>query len=329
MNIWAFNKPSKVKFVYDSIISGKSRFGWSYVDEANLNISKERAWSEKTDDEKICWKKTNFLLGVKKGDWIVHINVPEYGKCTAAKVSEPYEFTSEGVVCDWGLDFRHSFSIEKDSIITFNRNDPNVLPVVSARLKLQGKYWRIYLIDEFVNSIKNLKGKRVDNCSTSKNLFHLRESIENPLEKITNLIHQNYPGKELEKLIAEVFRKIPTVLNVKENGSGWGTDFGADLIVTYASGIPVLGLGKEEKLIVQVKSYEGTHHEVNAVKQVGTGIERFEGDAGLLITTAKATENLKEAIEQLSLELNKPVSIISGKDVASLILKYFSEELKL
>ena len=329
MNIWVFNTPEKVDFVYKSILEGKSRFGWSYIEKANLEIAKNTSWENKSKEKKSCWKQSNFLLNVEKGDWIVHKNVPRYGQCTAVKVLEPYKFVNDGVKCDWGIDFRHSFVVDTNSIITFDRNDPNVLPVISARLKLQGRYWRIYLIEEFEKSIENLKEKRVDNCETSKNLFHLKESIISPLENITELIHNNYPGKDLEKLIAEVFRKIPMVLDVKENGSGWGTDFGADLIVTYNTGIPVLGLEKEEKLIVQVKSYEGIHNETNAVEQIKTGIEKFKGNAGLLITTAKASKHLEESIEQLSLEIDKPVSIISGANVAKLILKHFPEELGL
>ena len=56
--------------------------------------------------------------------------------------------------------------------------------MISARLKLQGKYWRIHLIEEFEKSIENLKMKRFDNCNETKNLFHLKESIVTPLEKM-------------------------------------------------------------------------------------------------------------------------------------------------
>ena len=316
MTIWAFNCTKNAKateLIYQSIKNGKSRFGWSSKDEDNLKLDNS-------------FSKLYFLLQIKKGDWIIHINTPIFGKCTVAKVLSEYDF-DKGLEFNWGIDFRHYFEIDADSIIEFDRNDPNVLPLISSRLKLRGKYWRIYYKDEFLLTLQNLKENRVNNCKIIKNLFHLKESINAPFEKITELIHRNYPGKELEKLIAEVFRKVPTVLDVKENGSGWKSDFGADLIVNYDAGLPLIGLRKQENLIVQIKSFEGEHWETKAVKQIRTGIEKFDGDAGLLITTAKSTPVIEEAIEKLSLEIDKPVSIIAGIDVAKFVLEYFSEEI--
>ena len=110
MTIWAFNKVDEPcrKRIYESFKSGISRFGWSQEEKHNL---KGKVWSE--------WhSKQMFLLQVKKGDWIVHINTPSYGKCIAGQVKFEYQF-DEGLDC-WGAkDFRHSFEIEKESIIEF------------------------------------------------------------------------------------------------------------------------------------------------------------------------------------------------------------------
>jgi hypothetical protein len=277
MNIWAFNKPSKVDFVYKSILDGKSRFGWSYVDEADLNSSQNKPWDEKTEAEKTCWHKTNFLLGIEKGDWIVHVNVPEYGKCTAVKVVEKYHFTESGVHCDWGVDFRHALSIDTDSILTFDRNSPNVLPIISAKLKLRGRYWRILLKDEFKKTLTNIRENKLSQTGLKKNLYYFGQDLLSPLNEITELVHKNFNRKDLEYLIAEVFKNIPNVLNVKVNGSGYKSDRGADIIVTYQSGLPIPELNFENTLIVQVKSYEGPHWETKAVDQIKDGIQTFNG----------------------------------------------------
>ncbi len=331
MSIWVFNGPSDVtseviQLIYKSILDGKSRFGWSFVDEADLNNSRTKPWTEKTEKEKVCWQRTSFLLNIKKGDWVVHINVPEYGKCTAAEVVNEYHFDKNGIACSWGSDFRHALTIDTNSIITFDRNSPNVLPIISAKLKLRGRYWRIYLENEFHESIQNLKENKCSETGLNKNLHYFRKDLVNPLKNITELIHKNFNRKDLEILVAEVFKNIPNVIDVKENGSGYKSDRGADIIVTYQSGLPIPELSFENTLIVQVKSFAGDHLETNAVNQLKDGITTFNGDAGLLITTGYSTDKLENAINELSEELNKPISILSGGNLAAFILRYIGSD---
>lgn len=323
MTIYAFNKPSEVKFVYESILEGVSRFGWSWFDSANLTNLKDKKWKDMNDNETKCWSKSSFLLDIIPDDWIVHINVPSWGRCTAAKVIDRYSFDNKQDVSD----FRHKIKIDKESIIEFDRNDTNVIPIVSRKLKLRGRYWRVQCESEFFKSLENLKTNAVSLSGESLGVYHLKKNLNEPLLSITDLIHKNHPGKNLEYFLAMVFRNIPNVVDVKENGNGWGTDFGADLIVKYQSGLPFGGLEKEETLIVQVKSYEGEHWETDAVRQIEKGIEKFNADSGMLITTAQKTENLEKCIENLANELEKPISLLAGSDVARFVMKYFGSEL--
>ena len=101
--------------------------------------------------------------------------MPNYGECTIAKVVEKYFWNWEKYKCDGS----HCLKIDINSIKTFNRNDEKIPSNLSRRFKLQGKYWRIYLEDEFFNLISDLnnnvlKGKsatsesRLINCINSK-----------------------------------------------------------------------------------------------------------------------------------------------------------------
>ncbi|RLA06607.1 MAG: restriction endonuclease [Gammaproteobacteria bacterium] len=277
--------------------------------------------------ERECWKKSRFLLNVSIDDWIVHINVPSYGKCTAVKVIKEYSFEKKNNKTN---DFRHLIGVDSKSVIEFNRNDYNVLPIVSRKLKLRGRYWRIKCKDDFIQSLNNLiHEKEAPEKHETHGLHYLKKDIDVPLHAITKLIHKHHPGKNLEKFIANIFKQIPNVLDVKENGSGWGTDHGADLIVKYQSGLPIIGLEKEETLIIQVKSYSGRHEETKAVKQIKTGIEEFDADSGMLITTGDKTTELEESIENLSNEIEKPIALIAGIDVAKLAIKYLGQEILL
>ena len=322
MKIWVFNTPSKkaVGFVYSSLQNGFSRFGWSYVDTADLKLMNERGWRNLTESEQDCYKRSWFLMGIEAGDWIVHVNVPEWGKCTAEKVKSGYEFDINKNEIG---DFRHTIPIDVSTLITFNRNDKNVSPYISRRLKLQGHYWRIYDNKEFLQSIENLKNNSVKlDEEITHGLYYLKNDIKPQLSKITSLIQKNHPGKKLESFLSKVFENIPNVNNVKINGSGWGTDYGADLIVSYTSGLPINGLQVEEILVVQVKSFTGTHYSTEAVDQIGTAIKKYNANAGLIISTANASEELIKNIEELVSEIEKPVGLICGEEAATFVLKY-------
>jgi restriction endonuclease Mrr len=309
-------------FLSNSIRNGVSRFGWSYVDSADLRKLQNKARDEMSEDERNCWRKSRFLLEIKKGDWVVHINIPYWGACIAGEVEEEYSFDENNN--EFG-DFRHTLKLKKDTIIEFERNDDRVLPNIQRALKLQKRSWRIYDVEDFIKTIENLKNKSFDKKKNeTSGIYYLKEKLSPLLKDITKIIQKNHPAGKLEELIAEVFRRISNVIHVEEHGKhkGWGTDNGADLIVTYKSGLPIANLEKQEKLVVQIKSYEGQHWETNAVKQIENAIKTFEADAGLIITTAESTEKLEKAIEDLSGKLNKPVGLIAGEDVAKFVIKY-------
>jgi hypothetical protein len=313
------------QFLTSSLKIGVSRFGWSYIDTADLRTLRNKPWQEMSEDEQNCWAKAHFLLGVKKGDWVVHINVPSWGACLAAQVSDPYSFAETGHDCG---DFRHVVNIDTATLVDFDRNDDEVLPIISSRLKLQGRYWMIRYIGEFLQTIHNVREKALGKKEEeSVGIFYLKKELSPLLKDITNKIQRNHPGGKLEGLIAEVLRKIPNVIDVKEHGKhkGYGTDHGADLVVTFRSGLSISNLEKQETLVVQVKSYIGQHLETSAVAQIEDGIKEFSAQSGLIVSTAASTKALEEAIETLSIKLDKPIGLIAGEEVAKFVLKYGGE----
>ena len=313
--IWAFNtvdEPKDRLLIYQSVRDGKSRFGWSGSDINNLL------------DENNYWEKENGrqrrLLEVKPGDWIVHRNTPKWRWFIAAQVTSEYQF-DEGLQCPGRIDFRHCFEVDTDTIVEFDRLDPNVLPTV--RLNQRQRLERIYEVVDFLASIDNLKKGTVEiGEGESREGHHLRAKTGKELLPLaTQLIHETHKSKNLEGFLAQVFKKIPGVEEIKEHGKGGGTDHGADLIVTMLDPL----LGSERKIIVQVKSYEGEHHHLGAVEQVKTGIEEFGGHAGMIITTAERTEVLENEIEKISKEINRPITLLAGREVSGFVIKHAPE----
>ncbi len=318
MTVWAFSKSDNEeerRLIYQSVKSGKSRFGWSQLDGHNLKLKDN--WSDGHP-------RQLFLLQVRPGDWIVHVNTPDWGKCIAAQVLSDYDF-DEGLKCDResGSDFRHYFEIDTSSIVEFERGSPNVLSTVN--LKPRARYHRVKATDDFIQSIDNLKNDAVKlGAEESKEEHHLKDKADGYLSEISNLIHEINKGKSLERFLAKVFRKIPGVVDVYENGSRRGTDYGADLIVTMNTSLGNLVF--ENKIIVQVKSFIGTHHDLTAVEQVKTGIKEYKGTAGMIITTAEKSKELENKVEEENLKENAvPIDLLASDDVAKFVIKHAPE----
>jgi hypothetical protein len=326
---WAIKGPNEeaVESVFESLKKGHSRFGWSYSDKADLLRIRKKDFDKMTKDEADIYNNAAFLLEIKEGDWIVHINIPEWGSCTAVNVSGGYSFDPERNsfgedYTDQG-DYRHRIQIDPKTIVVFDRNDVNILPSISRRLKLQGRYWRIRPIDDLLKSLDNVRNNSISAGSRhEKGIYYLKHDSIETFRQLTSIIHKHHPGKDLEELIARIFERMDSVKEVLRNGSGWKSDHGADLIIKYSSGLPLSGLDNEGTLVVQVKSYEGEHFDLMAVNQIAIAIEQFKADMGLIVTTADLTKEISAAVYALSNKIKKPIQIISGADVSKLLLRY-------
>jgi restriction endonuclease Mrr len=291
--------------VYQEIKDGKSRFGM---------------WNQEESLRENWYGQNAFLLKIKKDDWIVHVNMPSYGKCVAVKVISDYGF-DDGIDCEWGKDFNNYLEINKTSIIEFNRNNINVLPSVNLAPRRRGQ--RVLQVEDFLSSIENLQNKTYNNLNTEDRvIIHLQKKVNSILPNIVSEIHRMNKSKEFERFLHRIFEKMPNTISIK-NGFGWKSDNGADLIVEFEN--PVIGINVSTKLIVQAKSYEGSHFDKNAIYQIVTGIKEYDGDAGLLITTANESEVLEEYVREKSEEIQKTIDVIAGTDVAKFVLRYAPE----
>ena len=295
------------KLVYNEIHKGRSRFCM---------------WGQTKSLKDEYFGKNRLLLEIHKGDWIVHINMPEYGKCVAVQTAGEYQFDN-GLSCDWGTDFNNIIPNEPSTIVEFDRNNINVLP--SVRLRPLKRIERVYQADDFFESLDNLKKNKINpHPAESRSSIHLKNRLSKLLPEITKAIHEMNRGKEFEIFLDKIFSSLPNVKSTP-NGFGWKTDNGADLLVEFWN--PIFGIDLTTKLVVQAKSYEGQQFDLSGVDQVVEGIKKFEADGGLLITTADKTPSLEDYIQKQSDELKKPIYLIAGIEVAEFVLKHAPEML--
>lgn len=316
VRVWAFNKPDteeNVRLLHESVKNGKSRFGWSREERHNLKIDRGNNWKNNWTEEH---SKQLFLLRIKPDDWIVHIHMPSYGWCVAAKVVRGYDF-DEGINTSDGQDFRHVFQIDVGSIVEFERNDWRIHPRIN--LTPRGRQHRVYEVEEFLMAIERIRSGTSRTTEEGREQYHLWEDTKELLEKITFLIHKTHKAKKLEGFLAKVFERIPGVVDVEETGSGWGTDHGRDLSVTAR--VSVEGLDLEHKIVVQVKSHEGVTSDTTPVEQIKNAIRIYDADAGMIVTTGERTRELEEAVNKAADELGCPIHLLAGKEVAQFVIK--------
>lgn len=302
-----------------SLHTGEGRFGWSYIPTADLRSLKAKiatsGWNSLSEEEKDCYQV--FLLELKAGDYVVYINVPEWGKCTLALVTGPYGWRFDDE------DFNHRFPVDPDSVFVFDRNDAIVHPALSARLKLQGRYWRIYLKKEFEALLDALKsGTAPARRTPQTNITFLANEVKPLLLSITERIHHTHPNYDLERLMAQTLESVPGVRQVTlQGGAG---DHGADILVVYDSGLPITGCEQQSTCVVQIKSFEGAHWDTKAIADIRRAFNHYpEATMGLIVSTATSIgDTLEVELEKIRQDTGKPVSLLIGGDVAAFFLRY-------
>ena len=308
--------PERDAITYSSLPEGVGRFGWSYVETADLKRLQARieAGDDLTEEEWDCYHP--FLLGLEENDYVVYINIPEWGHCTLARVTGPYFWNWGGK----GSDFNHCFPVDPSSVRVFDRNDDIVHPQLRRKLKLRGRWWRIYdLHEEFELLIESLKeGEEGTPSTPATNINWLKKDL---LSNVTKIIQRTHPSAQLESLMAKIFRLVPGVKEVKEQG-GAG-EHGADLRVIFEWEVPILGIQEQRTCVVQVKAFEGEMWETRAVDQIREALQYWGADMGVIVSTASSgSEALDTALESLRQETKKPVYLLLGEDVAAFVLRF-------
>lgn len=308
--------------ISSSLAKGIGRFGWSYVETADLRELRRRIEEKGSHDlneqEKNCYM--SFLLGFEDGDYVVYINVPSHGQCTLARVTNGYFW-------EWAdRDFNHRFRVDAESVRAFDRNDKAVHPLLSARLKLRGRWWRIYAKDEFRALLDAIKSERVGKGLTTEEdrIEQLAGEIQPVLLDVTEAIHRTHPRKTLEEFFQEVFRRMPGVVDVQRKQGR--ADQGADIIVVFEQRDPFTGIVQQKQYVVQVKSYEREHEDPQAVDDIKRALDVYQADAGLIVSTASSVgPGFEQALDELREDSKKEVDVLMGARLAAFVLRYGGE----
>ena len=125
MTIYAIkapDEPSNIEKVFKSPI-------WP-IETADLYNLRQSGWDSLTGEEQECYH--DFLLNFKNGDYVIYINVPEWGRCTLAEVKGEYRFHYDD------KDFNHRFPVDPKSVRSFDRNDAMVSACIECSPQTTG-----------------------------------------------------------------------------------------------------------------------------------------------------------------------------------------------
>ncbi len=197
IKVWIFQGPNvsenphqkkDIDEIYKSLQEGKSRFGWGDYDLNDPEVCENLSGGD---------KRILKLKKIKSGDWIVHVNCPEWGECTTAKVLGDYGY-DEGLTLfydkkhpDNRQDYNHNFQIDTNSILTFSRAHDLMPPTIHKILRVMGRMKEIKDVTEFLSFISNVKKDK----STSKPIIESEENGAKPkLQPPMNQILYGPPG---------------------------------------------------------------------------------------------------------------------------------------
>jgi hypothetical protein len=299
--------------LYAELKEGRARFGWGRMNIRALKKTiSEKSLDTLSSDEKDSWDHAAFLLEAQEDDYLIYINMPEYGKCSLVQVGTGSYTFGEAWDEERRGDFQHY--VQCRFISTFDRNDSIVAPYLSVRLKLQGSHWRISAEEEFNELLVSLEG--VDEGRTAHQ--RLSAGIADALASTAEIIRKTFPNKNLEGLVQAIFQRVPSVRDVRK-GPDWN---GADLVIEFDAGIP--GLPRTEVCAVQVKAYEGMMGYERAIEDIKKAFSlNPEYTCGLIVSTAlELTAAFEESLESLRQECGKPVGILLGKDLALTLIRH-------
>lgn len=305
--------------VFASLQQGEGRFGWSYVESADLAALRARiekvGWDSLSTDEKDCYQ--SFLLDLRPGDWVVFINTPSWGRCTVAQVTGGYYWV-------WADDdFNHRFKVDPNTVLDFDRNDAIVHPALSARLKLQGRKWQISTKREFDQLREALAAGKGGRPRTLEDHARFMSAEVIPLlNDITDRIQRTHPNYALEGLLTRIYKRVPGVIDVRWQGGP--SDHGADILVTVEDRHPLTGTVRQSLCVVQVKSFEGDHWDTRAAEDIRRAFDKYpDATSGLIVSTARrSAPSLEASVERVQRETGKPVSLLIGAEVAIFVIRY-------
>jgi hypothetical protein len=306
--------------VFESLVAGRARIGWSYSDDLDLRIIRDQvragAWENLTEDQKDAWRCSGFLERVNIDDYLVYPNQPTPGQFCIARVTGNYDYATDANSLDG--DFRSFRPCELVTPTPLLREDRIVPPTIRRKMGLQGRFYQLCDADLFQDLLRELPhAGNIEGPGIAPRVGRIVRGIS---RDVARRLQEEFPAHDLSRRFCqELFTRMGYSFRVQE-GPG---ERGSDLVVTVGSDL----LPREFTVGVQVKSFQedvSLNDLRETVTQLENGWDANALDYGVVLTTGICSVELFEFVAAHNRD--KPthhVLLIDGQKLAELFIQHF------
>ena len=283
-------------------LEGRARFGWS-GEGTDLRVLSERPSSERTENQRVAWRYTQFLFSrIKVGDRVVYqFDQPLREFLIGEVVSPEYSWDTARLE-----DFNHILHVrpmvERPIAVT-----SKVVPgFLRHDLSKRGQYYRIYsetsssALDELTSGPLP-EGKREDADDLAETSAALSRSV-------VKEIHQRWPAKAFERFVGWLFHQVPgvEVRDIQDTHQGW------DLRVRIRD--PLSGEPLYDDVPVQCKNFTGPVDDERPITDLTRSVRESRSGLAYLVILGEVDDSYRRRVaaaeEDLSREMDMQVKLI-------------------
>lgn len=309
------------QWILDEFLEGRVRFGWSPAN-SDLRRIQCKDPSTRTDQERVTWSYTKFLLErIVPGDRVVVQPEQPIERFVIGEVIQPGYSSTPGTL----EDFNHVLHVSPLSLTPIPINAKDVTESLKHDLSKRGHRYEIYpetslrtldALVEWAGTPKlDLTAVRADNDT-------LDRTVQSVRQKIATELSEQWRAKNFEKLCATLCNSIDyiEVKEQRDRGRGW------DLLLRIIN--PVTQTILLDDVPVQCKNFTGAVTTTTPVDDLERCIRNSATSIAFLFILGDLTEEFLAAFRQrqeiLQRELERPIifELVDQDRIADLYVNY-------
>lgn len=302
-------RKDKEEWMLQELQEGRARFGWSSPG-SNLRIIRSKSNVDRTPEEKVVWRYTQFLINrLTKGDrLIIQLSRP-LRKFLVAEVVGEYGSTDPQE-----SDFNHYVECKLLTDSFINVESQAVSQSLRHHLSKRGQYYEIYdedikkeldsIVDKSIQGDADfLKDNEIEHTAEFESKLFEEDVVTQTYKRIST----KWPSAYFEKFVADLIRSTPG-LEVKKQGD---TGQGWDLTMRILD--PMDGSILHEDVPVQCKNYNGLVKTKRPIDDLERCINNSNSPIAYLFIIGDLTEEFNTELETRLAQLNNEKGYVQWK----------------
>ncbi|WP_100399156.1 restriction endonuclease [Bacillus sp. FJAT-44742] len=284
------------EWMYKEFLDGRLHFGWS-PPGSYLNILKNKSKNQMSNQEKVTWRYTQFLVNrIKKGDVLLIQFEQPLRKLLIAEVTDGYDYATEEKE-----DFNHIIHCKPITKDFISIESKYVTKSLRHAITKRGQYYQIYP-KEAIKNIEELIEEHLweknDYKEKLTNEIAISDTKTAIIETTIDMISKKWPGKAFEYFVEDLIKSIPGMAAaVRDSGKGW------DLLIQTTD--PLSNEILLEGIPVQCKNYRGIVTDKRPIRDLEKCIINSNKSLAYLFIMGQLEKDYLNAINELQEELTE------------------------